>query len=120
MDLEEMLKSAMEASVWEPSGTAEEMVAKLDSAIEISTGNCPFKVGDYVTPIKNGNEKGRGKPFRVIEVKDNFEIACEPQRGEPLTMYNMVVAVMLTNGSPDYYRSNAALYEPFDPEKVVA
>lgn len=119
MELEKLMESFESGggNSWEPKGTAEEMVAELEAAIEASSKPCPFKVGDLVTPKKNSNKKGRGKPYKVMEVLPEPALVFEPKKGDPLSMYDMVVGIALYDGI-NLYRENSRNYEPWKAAKV--
>lgn len=60
MDFLEALAGAASTSVWGPAGTADQMILALDAAIEAEERECPFAVGDFVTPRGDAGRRGAG------------------------------------------------------------
>ena len=118
MDMMKAMMQSMGEDLWSPKGTAKEMIALLDKAVEgvANHPRCPFKVGDYVTPKKRSGKKGRGMPHKIIEV---FELRKDvPKGGDPLRTSDMDVIIRQNDGDVLTYQEDSIDYELFDAEKV--
>lgn len=74
IDINEMLGESRERAKQQairnagPTPILEVRLMELHSALDRYSAPCPFKVGDYVTPLKSSHLKHAGKPHVVIEV----------------------------------------------------
>lgn len=122
MDIDRLSKDIMahieglvgeEHDTWKPSGTKESMSHELlDAVIDFENHKCSIKVGDLVTPTKTSIVKGRGKPFRVMEVFNPPKMVTRGE-GNLLHQVDCVTAVML-DGRLHQYQGSSKEFELFE------
>lgn len=112
---------------WSPSGTADEMIGRLDDAEIEANRPCLFKQGDIVTPKKDANVEGRGLPFRVVKSYDKpVCVFSNPRKGIPGKFIDIEVGVCLTPTGMDedlkfkVFQNSSKDFELWNPEKVEA
>jgi len=73
---------------------------------------CSFAKGDWVTPKEGSGLRGCGEPHLVLEVYSNtrFELGG---RGDPLSVYNMVVACVSPHDDVLVYAVSSDRFEKY-------
>jgi hypothetical protein len=91
-----MLANA-ESDAFMPEGTRQEMIDNLQEAVQKTLNTtCLFSIGDIVTPRKDSNIKGRGRPHLVVDVFPlDIESPANSRTGAPCNVSNMRVAVLM-------------------------
>ena len=90
------------------SYTASKMLDEFD----LSIIKCDYKVGEFVTPTKKSQLKGRGEPHQVKIVFPTIQLHVEATN-KALTCYNMVVAQVIHSGRINLYAAVSTDYEPY-------
>ena len=119
MDIMDMMRSGSGGS-FDAYGSAERMIEDVKAAGErfLNRPECPFEIGDIITPKKNSNKKGRGLPHFLAE---KFPVErSRDEAGEPEENTDIVVVCMLEGGKMSRaFRNDSTYFELFDPEKVT-
>ena len=112
MDFSAMLKASLMGGDDAPTKSREELLAEMNKAVDYYANPkpCRFKVGDIVTPTKDGPKKGHGFPNYVFKVYETPFIAWGG-RGDPGELCNVEVVRAWDNGDPCLFRGNDKDYE---------
>lgn len=87
--------------------TASRMLRDYNPLVE-----CPFEIGDYVTPIKESMVKGCGEPHRVMQVFKQAQIQVYDMT-KPLAVFNMIVSQVIHDKKINMYAALSTNYEPY-------
>lgn len=117
MDIGKLMKEAGIDDPWKPAGTGEEMVRVLNEALPNFEAKPVFNVGDLVTPRREAGIKGRGKPFKIMQIlpETEWRTLSEGNRAYPV---NCIVGLTLLDEAA-YFAGHTSFYETFDANKGI-
>lgn len=125
LNIAEILASAngRQSSDDKPRPLPEAQIAELRSVFA-HYANCPFKVGDLITPRANGTSKWAGEPHLVLEVRvpcePHFSIADPDDGGSPNFGRRFDVRVGVLGGDSETicaYWQESWNFVPYEPKQ---